>query len=67
MSQQKASPKRGRPPKEAGTPQQPTSKSGRTSGKAAAARQEIVPLPGTESMSRGWQQLYNAISKEAGS
>jgi hypothetical protein len=67
MSQQKASSKRGRPPKEAGTPQQPTNKSVRTSVKAAAARQEIVPLPGTESMSLGWKQLYNAISKEAGS
>ncbi|TXK76921.1 hypothetical protein [Paenibacillus sp. N3.4] len=63
MSQQKASPKRDKPSKEADTPQQPTGKPGRTSGKAAAARQEI-PLQGTESMSRGWQQLYRAISKE---
>lgn len=67
MNQQKASAKRGRPPKEVGTQEQPTDKSGRTSRKAAPARAETIPLPGTELMSRGWQQLYNAISKEAGS
>lgn len=67
MSQQKASTKRGRPPKEAGTQEQTTGQSGRTSRKAAPARTEIIPLPGTESMSRGWQQLYKAISKEVGS
>lgn len=67
MSQQKASTKRGRPPKEAGTQEQPTGKSGRTSRKAAATRTESIPLLGTESMSRGWQQLYKALSKEVGS
>lgn len=35
--------------------------------KAAAPVAAFVPLPGTESMSQSWQQLYKEISKEIGS
>ncbi|MNG39244.1 hypothetical protein D3C84_1272450 [compost metagenome] len=35
--------------------------------KAAAPVAAFVPLPGTESMSQSWQQLYKMISKEIGS
>jgi hypothetical protein len=40
------------------------SEQGTRTRKAAAPLTELVPLPGTEQMSRAWQQFYKVMSKE---